>query len=188
MSGKIFVPHDEVWGMWCATPQVIAVNSDTGITITAESVQYDTISVVVSCDSEEIWEESYDTKQECTDGVDRIYQCHITGFAPDPLLDYRTNPYIHNSGIPDETEEEFRIEERETELSDAAFDFLFTVKPEIEDIADDPGMIAEQLVDCVCEWLFTHHGISVYRPMMLEQPDGSEVFAEHPYEVMNFDE
>lgn len=88
-------------------------------------------------------------------------------------------------GFIDSGDEELEIEERESDLETAVADCLITFVPNHRDFEDFDNTVSH-IVDKICEILFTDCGISVYRPMVLEDEDGNEEYLEFPYPELDF--
>lgn len=101
------------------------------------------------------------------------------------------NEYIEssydNSGIYDPYEEietddmEYMIADREDELDFAVQNLFDTLAPSY--FGDDESKICDDIKEQVCSYLYTKYGISIYRPMILED-DGKKEFFEYPYDEM----
>ena len=102
----------------------------------------------------------------------------------------------------DEDDEELKQEEeaslqqdeidyREAELYDAVSDLLYVVTGgKLEKLAGfkQAEEITDDIVNRVCEHLYTEYGISVFRPMILRDDHGEEFYEEYPYDCMVFEE
>ena len=86
--------------------------------------------------------------------------------------------YIGNS------DEELEIEAREFELSEATEIFVSSV---VSDIEVDPEVI-EDCKEHFLEYMYRKFGLSIHRPMVLEDEEGEEFFEEYPYECMEFED
>lgn len=189
MSAKIYVEAPDVWehfkthigearsGLIC-----LAENEEYGITIyMTESGGFPLITV--DADGDEILEEEIESNLECDSVVAEIYDNYLTSNVIDILIgvEEEENEYT----IAEELDE---IEERELELDDAVYGLLSTLVPNLHDISDDPDEVYEDVKDHICEYLYQKHGISIYRPMILEDEDGSDYFTDFPYPEMELDE
>lgn len=91
----------------------------------------------------------------------------------------------------DDDLEEMEIEEREADLDDCVEEFLSSVlesgfrKNVDKDEADN---IIQDCKEHFLEYLARKHGLTIRRPMILEDEDGEEFFEEYPYEVMIFED
>lgn len=78
-----------------------------------------------------------------------------------------------------------KIAEREEELNDLITDFVYNITNGDEGL-DPEG--TERFKDMVCELLYREFGISVRRPMVLQDEDGNESISEYPYDEIDFDD
>ena len=78
-----------------------------------------------------------------------------------------------------------KIAEREEELNDLITDFVYNITNGDEGL-DPEG--TERFKDMVCELLYREFGISVRRPMVLQDEDGNESVSEYPYDEIDFDD
>lgn len=99
--------------------------------------------------------------------------------------------YFYNYSDVDEDEAiEDAIIEREDELDQAIMDFLATVLGEgFYDLdGDSSGEIIEDCKEHFLEYIARKFSISIYRPMYLEDEDGTDFYTDTPYEEMVFDD
>ena len=98
--------------------------------------------------------------------------------------------YSDASKLTDEEEIEDAITEREDELDQAVMDFLATVLGEgFYDLdSDSNGEIVEDCKEHFLEYIARKFSISIYRPMYLEDEDGTDFYTDTPYENMVFDD
>ncbi len=84
---------------------------------------------------------------------------------------------------------EDEIESREAELQAAVCDMLesFLIGADEVDFEDGFDEMGEFFKDMICEQLYLKFGVSVYRPMYLENETEELEYEEFPYEEMAFD-
>ena len=95
------------------------------------------------------------------------------------LYEEYTNDYARN--------EDEIIEDREFELTSAMEDVLEVFCNGITEIDGNPDEMVEYFKDLVSEQLYRKFGISIYRPMYLENENCELEFEDFPYEEMIFD-
>lgn len=186
MAERIIIEPGEVWEHFeehekelSTKAEMIATNSDYGIEICLTE-DNGLPSVIVSADGELLDEESYWCERDCTDGVREMYDKYLSKDVID-ILTGEDNEYTLSEQLE-------IIDERESEIDDALYDFLTALAPNFFEVADNPDEICEELKDNICEYLFSQHGISVYRPMFLEDEDGTDYFTEFPYPEMELED
>lgn len=191
MAARIIIEANDVWNYLmshktelASSMKLIAENQEYGIKIflacDSHTKYGDSPAIVVAADDDEIrWEPVVD-RVDCTDTVKAMYDTYLSQRVVNAFIDED-----NERTIAEELEE---IDERETELDDAIYECLVAIIPDLFDIVDDPDELCEDLKDHICEYLYTHHEISVYRPMYLEVEDGTDEFVEFPYPEMEVDE
>ena len=190
MAAKITVSASDVWGYFQDAKEdmkshmhQIAGNHEYGVEIfvTEDS---GLPSIVVTADDVQVYEETAVNAHDCQKTVEKIYD------------DYLTSKVIASlSGVDDDddltaTDIEDMIDERETELDAAVYEFVMTALQGayFDDYTSDFDDICEDLKEHFLEYMARKHGLPVYRPMMLEYEDGTEELSEFPYEDMEFDD
>ena len=105
--------------------------------------------------------------------------------------------HIAYNFVDDEVTEDSRLDqedmisERELELDEAISLLLDTVLEEdaVMFFGTETDEVCEDLKDHILEYLYRKHGISVRRPMVLEDTEtGEEFFEEYPYDSMVFED
>ena len=92
--------------------------------------------------------------------------------------------YIDAYILEEDREREDEIEERELELTEATEVFVNAV-------ADDLQIDSEVIEECkehFLEYLYRKFGLTIRRPMVLEDEEGEDFFEEYPYECMIFED
>lgn len=167
--------------------ELIAEDEETGVEVYL-SVLNEEPYVQVYMDNDLIDDVSFSDEESCIDTVSKMYDKYLSG----------ANALMAALSGEDEEEEDAEMEiaekldlvdEREQELGDAVDLFLQELAPNIEEIAgDELPDIYEDVLDLVCEYLYRVRGISVYRPMFLDDDDYEEgYFTEFPYPEIDFD-
>ncbi len=186
MAARIIVEASDVWDYFMehksdlvSSIRMIAENQEYGIEIFLTKDD-DLPLITVTADDDEIWSEAVVSRNDCASTVKEIYDTYLSQEVMNVLMG-------ENDGHT-AAEEMEEIDEREMELDDAIYGCLMAIAPNLFDIADDPDELCEDLKDHICEYLYTQHGISVYRPMYLETEDGTDEFVEFPYPEMELEE
>lgn len=114
---------------------------------------------------------------DCTETVNKLYDKYLSGKFRDELID-------------NEEELEAEMEERETELSDAAYEFMSVVADYDGNALNNEEFdaIIEDVKEHMLEYIARKHGFKIRRPMILEDEDGNDCYSEYPYEEMEFDD
>lgn len=191
MATNIIVEASDVWGFFMnhkekleSQMKMIAENPTYGVEVYLTGSD-GLATITVLADDEEVYEEQADNYMDCRTVVNEIYDTYLTSNALNALADAWLDK--NDEGL-DAAEEADVIEEREIELDEAVYGLMEAFVPNLFDVEDDPDEVYEGLKDCICEYLYKRHGISVYRPMYLEDDDGSDVFTEYPYPEIDFDD
>lgn len=191
MAANIIVEASDVWGYFMSHKEtlesqmkLIAENEAYGIEIYLSAID-DLATITVLADDEEVYEEQAGNVADCRTVVNEVYDTYLSSNALNALTDGWLSK---NDEELDAAEEMDDIEERELELDEAVYGLMDAFVPNLFDVEDDPDDVYEGLKDCICEYLYKRHGISVYRPMYLEDDDGSDFFTEYPYPEIDFDD
>lgn len=197
MAANIIVEASDVWGFFMnhkekleSQMKMIAENPAYGVEIYLTASD-GLATIMIMADDEEVYEEQAASYMDCRDIVNEAYDTYLTSNALNALTDSwlrRDDEGRDASEELDEAEKADMIEERELELDDAVYSLMEAFVPNLLDIEGDPDEVYEGLKDCICEYLYKQHGISVHRPMYLEDEDGSEVFTEYPYPEIDFED
>lgn len=131
------------------------------------------------------YEETAVNAHDCQKTVEKIYDDYLTSKVIASLL-----------GGDDDSDDltaldiEDMIDERESELDAAVYEFVMTAiqGAYFDDYTSDFDDICEDLKEHFLEYMARKHGLPVYRPMMLEYEDGTEEMSEYPYEDMEFED
>ena len=189
-----YEPH-EIWELFQkdkpylrAHMKVIAENPefDVVIYVTGEEQKGSIFPNIVVCmEDSEIYSELAVSEYDCEHTVQKIYDEYL---SEERLIDRLIE---QETAKAEEEEKDQQIEEREMELFDAVNDLLDVFLNEnLQKLVgyEEADRITEDITDRLCEYLYEEHGLSCFRPMMLEDEDGEEFFEEFPYDCMIFDD
>lgn len=88
-----------------------------------------------------------------------------------------------------ELDHEDEINENEITLYDAVVDFLRTVLDiDSVTIMSEHEDVVEDFLEHALKYLYLKHGFDIYRPMVLEMEDGTEVYKDFPYPALDLSE
>lgn len=151
---------------------VIADNLDYGIEVFLTILEDDNPYITVCADDNEIYSEEVFTPGDCDSTIEEIYDRFLT----DCVVDFFTE--LDNNEVNEQFD---MIEERELDLNEAVLAMFTTFADNFVDLVDDVDKVVDDMKDYVAEYLYEKHGLSIYRPMFLEDEDGNEEFTEFPY-------
>lgn len=128
--------------------------------------------IVENCD-DVIDEDMAISKDDCEATARELYSLHI-GYDEVDMLE------------ENDIEKEI-IKEREDEITVLFQNLLFDLLVDTanEDIIND---IVEDVKEHTLEYIARKHGLPIYRPMYLEDEDGTDFFSEYPYMEMIFED
>lgn len=179
---RILVTAEEAWGFFQQNKkddlcEIIAENPDYGIVIWLSNCDGDP-DFQVTADNDIIFEEFACDAMDCRETCKYIYD------------EYLTERVIGNLMSADDLEYELsEIEEREKELDRAFDDLLWEVlDADFAMLFDNPEEVFDDIKEHFLEYLYRKHGISVRRPMHLEDEDGDEFYTEYPYDCMIYED
>lgn len=188
MAAKITVSASDIWGYFQDNIEdlkshmhQIADNSEYGVEIYITD-DCGLPSIVVTADDAQVYDETAVNEHDCQKTVEKIYD------------EYLTSKIIETLAMDDDKlsalEIEDMIDERESELDAAVYEFVITAiqGAYFDDYTSDFDDICEDLKEHFLEYMARKHGLPIYRPMMLEYEDGTEEMSEYPYEDMEFDD
>ena len=186
MAARIIIEASDVWDYFMEhksklanSLEMIAENQEFGIGIFL--TEDDNLPLIMATvDGEAIEEEAAVSEKDCENTVSEMYDKYVSGDVASILLGENNERTV--------AEEIELIDEREIEIDDAVYTCLMELAPNLFDIIDDPDELCNDLKDHICKYLYLQHGISVYRPMYLEDEDGIDEFVEFPYPEMELDE
>ena len=190
MSLKIRYEPTDVWGLFQREKQAlrttmkqIAGNDDLDVVVyLTEEDRGDMMlpNIVVYLNGSELYEECAVNENDCAQTVKKVY------------YEYLTEERLINKVIEsDENDRQKEMDSREDDLDTAVFDFLAEVMEEplgniIGNSAADE--IYDDFKEHALEYLARKWGLTIYRPMILEDEDGEEFFEEYPYDVLEFED
>ena len=197
---KIYLDPDETWDYFEENEEslkksldLIAEDTDLGVSIyitSADTTEGVFPEFTVYLDDQEFYSEVVDRMEDCEATAESIYDEFLD---PATVMDYMfqfgynpTKPvdYVYESDDGITAAEYTAVEKRETELEDAARDFLLSIlndNPENELGVVTTEKLCDDLIETVCGFLYREWEISVYRPTVLETANG-KTFVEYPYE------
>lgn len=192
MAANIIVEANNVWRYFKTHEaelekgmKLIAENRSYGIEIFLTASNGLAI-ITVNADDDEVYEDEGFGNFDCGRVANEIYDTYLTSNALNALTDrILDKPREEELSAAEEAD---MMDERELELDEAVYSLMEAFVPNLHDVADDVDEVYEDIKDLICEQLYTKHGISVYRPMYLEDDDGSESFSEFPYPEMELDD
>ncbi len=194
MGANVIIEAGDVWETFeerqdelnNGSPILLAEYEECGIEIYLEKYQ-DLPDILVYMDGDLIYEEPEVTEDTCTMGMLEIYDDYLTYNAFWLLSDKRARCFgdeHYEVSFNDERNEIDLIEEREQELCDAVKEMLTTFALNIDEIVSDVDEAYERIKDIISEVLYKDFGVSIYRPMYLEDEYGGDHFFERPYDAM----
>lgn len=182
---KITVDASEVWDYFQKhkaelekSEHTIAENEEYGVEISITNEE-GLPCFMVTADGYQYAEERAVSANDCKETVETLYE------------NFLTEKFVDGAEDESRLDQEDMIAERELELDDAFTMLLDTL------IEDDLGLffgaeedeILEDIKDHTLEYLYRKHGISVRRPMVLEdEENGEDFFEEYPYDSMVFED
>lgn len=132
----------------------------------------------VFCGDDPIFQLEGHSAAECEETAKNLYEDYLSD-------DQEALAVAEDSG---KSKEEDTISKREDELDDAFGNLLEAISTADYYRRPDADNVCDDIKELVCEYLYRKYGISVYRPMYLEDEDGKDFYAEYPYEHMVFDD
>lgn len=199
MGVQIYVPADEVWGFFQTNRKrldgemvLIAENTDTeyAVYLTAEN-DLPVLAVAKGNEKTE-YKEPCVSEEDCTTVSKKFFARYL---FPVMITDGK---YIQDD-VPDEKSEretwmdmEDTMYEREDELRLAMADFLAIALQEGDNDGTNilelyGGDVVEEILDEFLKTLSDEYSFQIYRPMIVTDSDGYEVFTEFPYSEYDID-
>lgn len=132
------------------------------------------------------YEEGAINEQDCADTAKK---CCVQYLFPVTVTSRRGKLYTFDEDgcvtDLDEQDQEDTIYQREDDLFFALYDFLNVVLQSEEGDIDAAEMFdqesLEEILDSILESLSADFGLPIYRPMMVEDETGGEIYTEYPY-------
>lgn len=183
---NIIVEASKVWDViqsHRSSMYKVAENTDYGIEVYV-SIDKNIVVASVEADGSPLYEEVIYNSGDCVESMSRIYDTYLT----DKVIGIIAGD---DCDIDDSTQadEEDLISERESELSEAIYEFMVAVfGEEIDASLKNFDEVCEDLKDHFLEYMARKHGLRVWRPMYLEDDSGADFFEDYPYECMVFDD
>ena len=191
---KIDVESSEIWDYslehedeLSRNQHLMAENDDYGMEVWLTMVN-GSPELIVECDGNEIYREDIFNEKDAKRTTDRIYDDYLSIKAIETMTDSEDKTvYIEDESEEEYDDEQMLIDEREEEIDAAVRDFV--------NIVSDTGCynLTDEAVDDLkehfLEYMHRKLGISIYRPMYLEDADtGEDYFTEYPYDDMVFED
>lgn len=158
---------------------LIAENTDKRIKVYL--TRNDLPTIIVEDGGSEIYSEVFFDPDNGEATVDKVYKKYL-----DPK-DTEASENSERKEKEDDLEEASEIiDEREEQLDSAIYEFISEVIGEDDlynDTYENMDEIIEDLKEHFLEYMAETHGILIYRPMFVENEDGTETYTEYPYEV-----
>lgn len=159
----------------------VAQNDDFGVEICL--TEFNGVGLLsVTVDGDCVQEETIVGRNDAEETASELYDLYITGNVMNTLME------IAYPDEENEADQQDMIDDRELELDDALYDLLSVLDPNFNHMSANADEIYSFLKDLIAESLFKKFGISIYRPMYLEDTDGNSCFEEYPYSEMEFDD
>lgn len=191
---KIDVESSEIWDYslehedeLSRNQHLMAENDDYGMEVWL-TMANGSPELIVECDGNEIYREDIFNEKDAKRTADRIYDDYLSIKAIETMTDSEDKTvYIEDESEEEYDDEQMLIDEREEEIDAAVRDFV--------NIVSDTGCynLTDETVDDLkehfLEYMHRKLGISIYRPMYLEDADtGEDYFTEYPYDDMVFED
>lgn len=190
MAQKIILQPDEVWDYFVEHEEEcdecmfeIASCSEYGTAVYLSRSSKGVGCITVEADDQEVYNEEIIDAEDTKKTVQKVYDDYLTDKVIEILSDFEPQE--------DDTlqSQEDEIDMREEELDNLIWDFVMGVfGGDTYTDFDCTGEVLDDLKDHFLEYMYRKHGFDIYRPMVLEDEDGTEFFEEYPYEHMVFDD
>ena len=201
MAGvKVYIATGKIWDHYWKNiaamfnnEHLVAENKDTGVSLYLTRENALPNLIIYDKDNQPRIYREIHSREECNAAAVNMITMYLVGVIkeekpkvislPAPDTDGQNDPE------PDKDEEEQNIldtiYEREDELLKAVGDMLAVVLLEDDYTAVVEGYTEKfigTVVDDLLQYLYDDHGISVYRPTLIEDEDGGpDILAEYPY-------
>lgn len=190
MAQKIILQPDEVWDYFVEHEEEcdecmfeIASCSEYGTAVYLSRSSKGIGCITVEADDQEVYNEEIIDGRDAKKTVQKVYDDYLTDKVIEILSDFEPQ---EDDTLQDQEDE---IAMREEELDNFIWDFVMGVfGGETYADFDCTGEVLDDLKDHFLEYMYRKHGFDIYRPMVLEDEDGTEFFEEYPYEHMVFDD
>jgi len=190
MAQKIILQPDEVWDYFVEHEEEcdecmfeIASCSEYGTAVYLSRSSKGIGCITVEADDQEVYNEEVIDAEDTKKTVQKVYDDYLTDKVIEILSDFEPQ---EDDTLQDQEDE---IAMREEELDNLIWDFVMGVfGGETYADFDCAGEVLDDLKDHFLEYMYRKHGFDIYRPMVLEDEDGTEFFEEYPYEHMEFDD
>ncbi len=190
MAQKIILQPDEVWDYFVEHEEEcdecmfeIASCSEYGTAVYLSRSSKGVGCITVEADDQEVYNEEIIDAEDTKKTVQKVYDDYLTDKVIEILSDFEPQE--------DDTlqSQEDEIDMREEELDNLIWDFVMGVfGGDTYTDFDCTGEVLDDLKDHFLEYMYRKHEFDIYRPMVLEDEDGTEFFEEYPYEHIVFDD
>lgn len=194
MGAEILVTPENLWGVIRSNEdilksgeQIVASNDEFGVEICI-AFDHGAPTLVVYMDSEPVHSEMIHSQADCEATARRVYDKFLGRNVVNAVLADEDGS-DGSDGFEEISSIQWddMIDFREGELDDAVTELIYILEPKIDDFLEGNSDIIDDIKDLLCEHLYEKYGISVYRPMILEDDDGSDYFTEYPYPELEFE-
>lgn len=190
MAQKIILQPDEVWDYFVEHEEEcdgcmfeIASCSEYGTAVYLSRSSKGVGCITVEADDQEVYNEEVIDAEDTKKTVQKVYDDYLTDKVIEILSDFEPQ---EDDTLQDQEDE---IDMREEELDSLIWDFVMGVfGGDTYTDFDCTGEVLDDLKDHFLEYMYRKHGFDIYRPMVLDDEDGTEFFEEYPYEHMVFDD
>lgn len=198
---KISILPNKVWKVAVETAKTypcfgsialgnIAEDNEKGVEVRmryGDEFESDTVCIYVFHNGNVIYEKGTNSADECEKTVRDVLKKYLSYSDDEDDDDDDCEEIVEL----DDDEIEDVIIEREEELDQAVMDFLATVLGEaFYDLdADSSGELIEDCKDHFIEYIARKYSFTeIFRPMYLEEEDGTEFYTDTPYDEMEYDD
>lgn len=182
-----YIKQQDRSGHLDTTMYEIASNEEYGIAVYISKDSKGRYCIVVEADESEVFNECVYSEDDTRRTCDKVYENYLTDKVIEIIAEMTEPDEDEDSILGLEVEDE--IELREDDLTEFTTSFIMDV---LGGDAYFDGVDFDEIVDdCkehFLEYMARKHGLSIYRPMVLEDEDGEDFFEEYPYECMEFDD
>jgi hypothetical protein len=171
----LFATTTEIWPWYqhASDGETFQIASEPEYGVEIYALKTKNLSICVSIDGEQTFEEYVEDEDECQDLADTLCSTYLSTDAFRTLADEEKDP-----------SQQEMVDDREGELDAAIEDCLGVIL--FDTTYADIEKIREDVKEHLLRYLYERHGLLIYRPMFLVDEDGDEFFEEFPYDCMEF--
>ncbi len=167
---RIYYEPDEIWGLVLTSPNATTLVAENGFGVQVFVLSYpDETTMLVVTDSMAPIEQDIIDPTQAKELAEDLYDTYLDDFD--------------GFDVPEKENHGKKISEREEELNLALEDFICAVTEDVF-FYDDDSERTEKIKDRILEVLYKEFDINPYRPMMLVDEIGKELYEEYPYELL----